>query len=228
MNVLKSSDVHNPSTEPYSRYLATKKRDLFLKVLFDKCLAIALLIILLPIFIILSVWIVLDSKGPVFFRQERVTKNGKLFRIFKFRTMVVNAEQCGSLVTIGNDKRITKVGAVIRKYRLDELPQLFNVLLGDMSFVGVRPEVQKYVLHYTDEMMATLLLPAGITSPASIAYKDEDEIMTKYTSRGMNPDDAYLSKVLPEKMRYNLEYIGQFTFLNDITIMIDTVLKVFR
>ena len=175
--------------------------------------------ILSPVFLAVSIWIKLDSKGPVFFRQVRVTTYGKQFRIFKFRTMCENAEKKGSLVTVGNDSRITKVGEKIRHCRLDEIPQLLNVLAGDMTFVGTRPEVVKYVNAYSDEMYATLLLPAGITSVASIQYKDEDEILSK----AKDPDDAYIHEVLPGKMKYNLASIENFSFLNEIKTMANTL-----
>ena len=158
-------------TEVVKKYRASiekKKISLFLKLLFDKLLALILLIPLSPIILGIAIWIKLDSEGPVFYRQERITTYGRTFRIFKFRTMVKDADKLGTAVTQQNDPRISKVGHKLRKLRLDELPQLINVLVGDMSFVGVRPEVAKYVDKYTDEMNATLLLPAGITSPASI------------------------------------------------------------
>ncbi|HEM6535831.1 TPA: sugar transferase [Streptococcus suis] len=218
----------NEITGQYFDKIETRKFELFLKYTTDKLLALILLVLLSPVIIALSIWIKLDSKGPVFYRQERVTRYGRIFRIFKFRTMISDADKIGSLVTVGQDNRITKVGHIIRKYRLDEVPQLFNVLTGDMSFVGVRPEVQKYVDQYTDEMLATLLLPAGITSPASIAYKDEDIVLEKYCSQGYSPDEAYVQKVLPEKMKYNLEYIRNFGIISDFKVMIDTVLKVIK
>ena len=170
----------------------------------------------------------IDSKGPVFYRQERITTYGKIFRIFKFRTMVQNADKVGTLVTVGNDSRITRVGKLIRKVRLDELPQLINVLKGEMTFVGTRPEVKKYVDKYTDEMKATLLMPAGITSVASIKYKDEDEILDRAKQKGKDIDLAYVEDVLPEKMKYNLEYISKFSFVYDIKVCIDTVIGVLR
>ena len=179
-----------------------------------------------PIILILAIAIKLDSKGPVFYRQERVTTNNKTFRIFKFRTMVQNADKIGTLVTTSNDSRITKVGSFIRKFRLDEIPQLINVLIGDMSFIGTRPEVRKYVDAYTDEMKATLLMKAGVTSMTSILFKDEDQIIDKYTKKGMSVDKAYMDKVLPLKMKHNLEYIKKFNFFYDIKICIDTVLAV--
>lgn len=168
----------------------------------------------------------MDSKGPVFYRQERITQYGKVFKILKFRTMVLDADKIGNLVTTKNDSRITKVGKKIRKYRVDEIPQLFNVLLGDMSFVGTRPEVKKYVDQYTVEMYATLLLPAGVTSLASINFKDEDEIIEKYTSLGRETDEVYVNEVLPFKMKYNLEAITSFYFIKEISVMISTVVKV--
>ena len=161
----------------YRENIQKKKVSLFLKLFFDKVLALLLLIPLSPIILGIAIWIKLDSEGPVFYRQERITTYGRTFRIFKFRTMVKDADKMGAAVTQQNDPRISKVGHKLRKVRLDELPQLINVLIGDMSFVGVRPEVAKYVNRYTDEMNATLLLPAGITSPASIEYKDEDEVI---------------------------------------------------
>lgn len=218
----------NAITAHYFEKIESRKLELFFKYATDKLIALFLLVLLSPIIVALSIWIKLDSKGPVFYRQERVTRYGRIFRIFKFRTMVTDADKFGSLVTVGQDNRITKVGHIIRKYRLDEVPQLFNVLTGDMSFVGVRPEVQKYVNQYTDEMLATLLLPAGITSPASIAYKDEDIVLEEYCSQGYSPDEAYVQKVLPEKMKYNLEYIRNFGIISDFKVMIDTVLKVIK
>lgn len=212
----------------YKTILERKKISLILKRVFDMVVSIILLILLSPILLIFSVWIKLDSKGPIFFRQERITLNGKKFKIFKFRTMVVDADKKGSLVTLANDNRITKVGHLIRKIRLDELPQLINVLLGDMTFVGTRPEVEKYVNNYTDEMRATLLMRAGITSIASLEFKDEDQIIQKYQNTGLSIDEIYIQKVLPEKMKYNLEYIEKFSFIYDIKIMLLTVIKVFK
>ena len=170
-------EFQNKKVRKYYEMLRKKRLYLVFKRLFDIIGALILLIILSPVFLVLAIMIKLDSKGPVFYRQERITKYGKKFRIFKFRTMVVDADKKGSLVTTNNDNRITKVGYKIRNSRLDEIPQLINVLLGDMSFVGTRPEVKKYVDLYTNEMYATLLLPAGITSKASINYKDEAKII---------------------------------------------------
>ena len=205
-----------------------RKISLFLKLLLDKVLALILLIPLSPIILIIAIWIKLDSEGPIFYRQERITTYGRPFRIFKFRTMVKDADKLGAAVTEHNDPRISRAGDKLRKIRLDELPQLFNVLLGDMSFVGVRPEVAKYVNRYTDEMNATLLLPAGITSPASIEYKDEDEVIEKFKGTGRSIDDIYIEEVLPDKMKYNLDYIKNFSIINDIKIMIQTALAVIK
>lgn len=208
----------------YKELLSKKKGSLFLKRVFDIVCSLILLVILSPVMLVLSLMIVCDSKGGVFYRQERVTTNGRIFKIFKFRTMVKDADKKGTLVTVGNDSRITRVGKLLRKARLDEFPQLINVLKGDMSFVGTRPEVQKYVERYNDEMYATLLMPAGITSTASIMYKDEDEIL----SNCEDVDETYINKVLPEKMKYNLEYIENFNFFYDIKIMIQTFWAVIK
>lgn len=210
--------------KPYYERLRKKKGQLICKRLFDLVCSFLLLILLSPVLLILSIWIKLDSKGPVFYRQERITQYGKVFRIFKFRTMVTNADQIGTLVTTQNDARITKVGHKIRKCRLDELPQLFNILIGDMSFVGTRPEVQKYVDAYTPQMLATLLLPAGVTSLASIKYRDEDEIIKEKTDQGKSVDQAYIEDVLPEKMKYNLEYIDEFNIGRDFYLCVKTVI----
>ena len=212
--------MKNEKVKEYYDIISKKKISLVMKRIFDIFFSLVLLII--------AILIKIDSKGPVFYRQERVTTNGKIFRIFKFRTMVQNADQIGSLVTVGNDARITRVGKVIRKVRLDEIPQLINILKGEMTFVGTRPEVKKYVDKYTDEMMATLLLPAGVTSIASIKYKDEDEILDKAVKAGKDTDVAYVEDVLPGKMKYNLEYLKQFSVLHDLKICIDTVIGVLR
>ena len=212
----------------YREEIEKRKISLSLKLFLDKVLALILLIPLSPIILAIAIWIKLDSEGPVFYRQERITTYGRPFRIFKFRTMVKDADKLGAAVTEHNDPRISRAGDKLRKVRLDELPQLFNVLLGDMSFVGVRPEVAKYVNRYTDEMNATLLLPAGITSPASIEYKDEDEVIEKFKGTGRSIDDIYIEEVLPDKMKYNLEYIKNFSIINDIKIMIQTALAVIK
>ena len=217
--------MKNKKVKYYYDILSKKRLQLLLKRLFDILISLILLIILFPILLVISIIIKIDSKGPIFYRQKRITKYGKEFKIFKFRTMVVDADKKGSLVTLNDDQRITKIGKKIRKIRLDELPQLFNILLGDMSFVGTRPEVKKYVDFYNEEMLATLLLPAGVTSKASIEYKDEDEIISKY-SKKENIDDIYLKRILPEKMKYNLEYLKNFNILLDLKLCINTVIKV--
>ena len=186
-------------------------------------MALILLVILAIPMIALAVWIKIDSRGTVIFKQERVTRYGKKFKVWKFRTMVENAEKLGEQVTSDQDARITRAGARLRDHRLDELPQLFNVLFGDMSFVGTRPEVPKFVDAYSSEMLATLLLPAGITSRASVLFKDEDEILK-------GSDDVYstyLEKVLPKKMELNLESLRKFSCTDDIKTMFLTVKVVF-
>jgi lipopolysaccharide/colanic/teichoic acid biosynthesis glycosyltransferase len=218
---MRTEEVRN-----YYELLSSKKAGLIIKRIFDIVLSLVLIVLLSWLLIILAIMIKVDSPGPVFYRQVRVTRGNRDFRIFKFRTMVDKADQMGSLVTTGKDSRITKVGAKLRKCRLDELPQLFNVLRGDMTFVGTRPEVRKYVNEYTPEMMATLLMPAGITSPASINFKDEDQLMDRYTAEGMNVDQAYTEKVLPEKMKYNLDYIRNYGFFYDLRIMAATAVGV--
>lgn len=216
-------NMKNDEVKKYYEILKHKKISLIIKRIFDFLAALILLIILSPIMLILAIMIKLESKGPVFYRQERITKYGKKFRIFKFRTMVQDADKKGALVTIGQDPRITRVGNKIRKCRLDELPQLLNVIKGEMSFVGTRPEVEKYVNEYSNEMKATLLMPAGISSRASIEYKDEDEIITKYLNKGEKIDDIYVKRILPEKMKWNLEYIKKFNIWEDIKICFKTV-----
>jgi lipopolysaccharide/colanic/teichoic acid biosynthesis glycosyltransferase len=212
-------NLRNENVKKYYYILENKKSSLFIKRVFDIVLATVLVIILFPIFIFMSILIKVDSRGPIIFRQVRVTQYGKLFRIFKFRTMLKNAEKMGSQITTKNDNRVTRVGSVLRRLRLDELPQLFNIIKGDMTFVGTRPEVVKYVERYTDEMKATLLLPAGVTSEASIHYKDEDKLLES----AEDADITYINKVLPAKMNYNLKSIREFSFLRDIKIMIRTI-----
>ena len=216
--------MKNKSVEKYYYILYRKRLSLIMKRIFDFVLAIITLIILLHLFIILSVAIKMDSRGPIMFRQIRVTQYGKKFKIFKFRTMVNNADKIGSQITTKNDARVTRVGRVLRKFRLDEIPQLINILSGDMSFVGTRPEVPKYVERYTDEMWATLLLPAGVTSEASIQYKDEELLLTN----GKDVDELYVNKVLPKKMKYNLKSIEEFSLINDMKTMLRTVIAVYK
>ena len=214
--------MKNEDVKKYYEILRKKRFSLKVKRFFDVTASFVLILLLSPVFLILSVWIKTDSKGPVYFKQERVTQYGRKFSIFKFRTMVINADRTGSLVTVQNDSRITAVGRKIRKYRLDEIPQLFNILAGDMSFVGTRPEVQKYVDEYSDEMKATLLLPAGVTSEASIRYKDEDELLKD----AGDVDEVYIQKILPEKMRWNLRAIRRFSLPGELSTMVRTVFHV--
>lgn len=207
---------------PYYESLKKKQISLWMKRIFDLLVSTCMIIICSPILLLISILIVKDSKGGVFYRQERVTQYGKTFRIFKFRTMVANADQIGSQVTVLNDSRVTKIGEKLRKYRLDELPQLFNIFLGDMTFVGTRPESTYYVKKYTEEMYATLLLPAGVTSQASIKYKDEADLL----DQAEDVDQVYVEQILPEKMKYNLESIKNFSFIKELKTMIETVIAV--
>lgn len=206
----------------YYRILEKRKFSLILKRAFDLVAGTIMIIILAIPMAIIAVWIKMDSKGPVFYRQERITAYGKHFKIHKFRTMVSNADKIGTAVTVGNDSRITKVGAKLRDYRLDEFPQVFDVLSGNMSFVGTRPEAVKYVEKYKPEYLATLLLPAGITSEASIRYKDEAELL----DAAEDVDRVYVEDVLPGKMKYNLQAIKKFSFFGEIATMFRTVFAV--
>lgn len=217
-------EMKNDKVRPYYEKLKSKKKDLERKRIFDIVMASILLTVALPLLIIIAVAVVLDSRGGVFFCQERVTAYGKSFKILKFRTMVKDANKLGTAVTVSNDKRVTKVGAFLRKYRLDELPQLINIIWGDMSFVGTRPESPKYVNEYSDEMYATLLLPAGVTSSACIEYKDEEKLL-------INEEDAdrvYIQEILPQKMRYNLNDINEFSMIRELKIIGKTILAVLR
>ncbi len=214
-------EMQTEAVRKYYDILAKRKFSLLLKRIFDISVALLMLILLSPVFLILAIAIKLDSPGPVFYRQERVTQYGKRFRIHKFRTMVQNADR-GSQITVGNDSRITRVGNFIRNCRLDEIAQLLDVISGNVTFVGVRPEVPRFVDEYTDEMMATLLLPAGVTSLASIYYKDEARML----EGAEDTDKAYIEKILPEKMYYNLRGLEKFSFFGDIKIMFMTVFAV--
>lgn len=207
----------------YYDILSKKTGSLVLKRITDLIFAVILLVVLIIPIIIIAVAVKATSKGPVFYRQVRVTTYGKNFKILKFRTMVENADKIGSLVTTDSDSRVTKVGRFLRKYRLDELPQIFNVLSGSMSVVGTRPEVPKYVEQYKPEYFATLLIPAGITSLASIMYKDEEKLL----SSEQDVDKVYIEKILPEKMKYNLQYTENFGFRSDLKLMLKTVKEVF-
>lgn len=216
--------MRTDEVRPYYDLLQKKRLSLFLKRVFDIVASLIMIILCSPILLIISILIVKDSKGGVFYRQERVTQYGRVFRIFKFRTMVQNADQIGTQVTVSNDSRITKIGSKLRNCRLDELPQLFNIFLGDMTFVGTRPESVHYVKSYTNEMYATLLLPAGVTSEASIEYKDEADLL----DQADDVDSVYINEVLPEKMKYNLNSLKEFSFFKEIATMFRTVFAVLR
>ena len=215
-------EMQTDEVRKYYEILKKKQVSLFFKRMFDIAVSSIMLIILSPVFLILAIAIKIDSKGPVFYRQVRVTQYNRKFRIFKFRSMIRDADK-GSLVTLDGDARVTRVGKFVRKCRLDEISQLINVLNGDMTFVGTRPEVPKYTERYTPEMMATLLLPAGITSLASILYKDEAKLL----DAAEDTDKVYIEKILPAKMYYNLKSIENFSFWGDIRIMFMTVFAVF-
>ena len=217
-------DMQTEAVRPYWERLRKKNFSLFWKRTFDFCVSLIMLLILSPLFLVLAIAIKIDSKGPVFYRQQRVTQYGKTFRIHKFRTMVADADKKGSAVTVAGDARITKVGRLIRKIRMDEVSQLLDVLSGKMTFVGTRPEVPKYVDAYTEEMKATLLLPAGVTSEASIQYKDEDRLL----ENAENADEVYINEVLPGKMEYNLRSLQKYGFWRDIATMFKTVFAVVK
>ena len=215
-------NLRTDAVRPYYDLLAKRRGSLALKRCFDVVVSAMMLLVLAPVFLVLAIAIKLDSPGPVFYRQVRVTQYGREFRIFKFRSMVSDADKRGSLVTVSGDIRITRVGHFIRKCRLDELCQLIDIFRGTMTFVGTRPEVPKYVAAYTPEMMATLLLPAGVTSEASILYKDEAELL----DAADDVDAVYIRDVLPGKMKYNLDALKNFSFFSDIATMFRTVFAV--
>jgi len=227
--ILKSWDKLPPemrtdAVRPYYDVLSRCKGSLLVKRIADVCCSLVLLLLLSPVFLVLVIAIRLDSEGPAIFKQIRVTQYGRTFHIFKFRTMVQNADKLGTQVTTSNDARITRVGRLIRKCRLDEICQLINVLNGTMTFVGTRPEVPKYVEHYTEEMMATLLLPAGVTSEASIRFKDEERLL----ENAQDADRTYVEEVLPLKMRFNLEALKNFGLCREFKVLIDTVIAVLK
>lgn len=216
--------MRTPEVRPYWESLNNKRGQLAAKRAFDVTVGIVLLVLLCPPMAVIAVMIKMDSEGSVFYRHERITTYGRHFKIHKFRTMVSNADKIGTAVTVGNDSRITKIGAKLRGHRLDELPQVIDVIKGDMSFVGTRPEAVKYVEQYKPEYNATLLMPAGITSEASIRYKDEDKLL----NAADDVDKVYLEQVLPEKMKWNLESMKSFSFASDLVTMIKTITAVFK
>lgn len=215
-------NLRTEEVRPYYEALQKHRGSLVLKRIFDFVVSLVLFCILLPFMIVIGILVGTTSRGGVFFCQERVTTYGRTFKIIKFRTMVANAEKLGSQVTTNRDSRVTAVGRFLRKVRLDELPQIINIIKGDMSFVGTRPEVPRYVKGYTKEMMATLLLPAGVTSEASIEYKDEERLLMA----SENVDETYINEVLPQKMQYNLDYLKDYSFGKDLKIMLKTVAAV--
>ncbi|ALF18698.1 sugar transferase [Fusobacterium animalis] len=194
-----------------------------LKRIFDITLSLFGLIILLPFMLIIAILIKIDSKGPVFFKQIRVTKNGKEFKIFKYRTMKVGSDKY-SQITVGKDGRITKLGSFLRKYKLDEIPQLINVLIGDMSLVGPRPEVPKYVALYTDEQKEILKVRAGITDYASIEFSDENDLLASEEE----PEKVYIEKIMPKKIELNKKYLSEISILTDIKIILLTIKKILK
>lgn len=216
--------MQNNAVKEYYEILNKKIFQLRLKRYFDVIVSLSLIVLLSPLMFIIAFMIKLTSPGPIIFRQIRVTQYGRKFYILKFRTMVENAQQLGTQVTTKGDQRITKVGRILRKYRLDELPQLFNIYAGDMTFVGTRPEVPKYVEEYTEEMLATLLLPAGVTSMASIKYKDEECLLNV----AEDVDITYVEKVLPNKMKWNLKSIKNFTIKNELKVLFNTIIAVIQ
>lgn len=215
--------MRNSEVKYYYDLLKKKKISLLLKRIIDIIGGILLLILFSIPLIVIAIIIKLDSDGPIFYRQERVTIYGKIFYIHKFRTMVNEADKYGTSVTLKNDNRITKVGIKLREYRLDELPQIFDLIYGNMSFVGTRPEITKYVNQYKPEYMATLLLPAGITSETSIRFKDESTLLESAD----NVDEVYINDILPVKMKYNLKSIENFSILSDMITIYRTIMAVF-
>ena len=215
--------MQTKEVKKYYDILNSKKGYLIAKRIFDFTLSLVMSVVFLPFIVLVGIMIKIDSPGKIFFLQKRVTTNGKVFKIFKFRTMKENSEKLSG-VTVDNDPRITKLGKYLRKFRIDEIPQIFNILTGDLSFVGARPESVKYVKEYSPEMYATLLMPAGVTSPASILFKDEAELL----KGAQDPDETYVKDILPKKMAYNLEYIENCSLLYDIKVMFKTVIAVIK
>lgn len=215
--------MKNKSVKAYLELLNGRRFSLASKRAFDIIVSFLILVVLSPFLLLLAAAIKLDSRGPVFYRQVRVGRYNRDFKIFKFRTMVQDADRVGPPLTVGDDPRVTRVGRLIRKLRLDEFSQLLNVLDGSMSLVGPRPEVRKYVDVYTPEYMATLLVRPGVTATSSIAFKDEDKLLNS----GANPEEIYVKQILPPKMELNLQYIKKISVWNDIKIMFQTVAAVF-
>lgn len=215
--------MKNNSVQEYCELLNQHRLSLAAKRGFDMIGSFLILAVLSPFLLLLAAAIKLDSKGPVFYRQVRVGRYNRDFKIFKFRTMVQDADRVGPPLTVGDDPRVTRVGRLIRKLRLDEFSQLLNVLGGSMSLVGPRPEVRKYVDVYTPEYMSTLLVRPGITATSSIAFKDEDSLLNS----GGDPEEIYVKQILPPKMELNLKYLKNINVWNDMKIMFQTVTAVF-
>jgi len=211
--------MRTPEVRAYYDMLAEKRSALLCKRMFDVFLSLLLLVLLAPAMLVIALLIIFDSKGPPFFRQPRLTGNMREFHILKFRTMVKDADKTGSLLTVEGDERVTRIGRKLRPLHLDEMPQLINVLKGDMSFVGTRPEVERYIGCYTEEMFATFLLPGGLTSMASILYRDEGRLM----KNAADADSVYIEEILPQKMQHNLEYLRDYAFIHDIKIILGTL-----
>ena len=216
--------MQNPETLAWAEKLGRRRASLSAKRVFDIFASLVILTVTSPFFLLLALAIKLDSRGPVFYRQVRVGRYDRDFRIFKFRTMVQNADKIGLSLTVGRDPRITRVGRFIRKCRLDEFSQLLNVLSGSMSLVGPRPEVRRYGEAYRPDYMATLLVRPGITAPSSIAFKDEDRLL----ENSSDPERTYIEEVLPPKMKLNLDYLGHISVWGDIKILFQTVAAVLR
>lgn len=216
--------MRNEEVLRYYNVLSGRRGALRVKRIFDLIMSVVLIVILWPVMVLIGIAVKITSPGEIIFRQTRVTTYGKRFQIYKFRTMAAGAPGQGSQVTVSGDSRVTGIGRFLRKVRLDELPQLFNIVKGEMSFVGTRPEVEKYVECYSDKMYATLLMPAGVTSKASIEYKDEEHLL----SEKKDVDEIYVNEILPAKMEYNLRYLEEYSFFRDIKILFQTLTAVVR
>lgn len=214
--------MQNHTVQHYYDIINSQRVSLLIKRLFDIFASAVILLLIWPVMLIIAILVRCDTQGSAIFQQDRITRYGRRFKILKFRTMVNDAEKIGTLVTVSQDSRITRIGKILRNSRLDELPQLINIFKGDMSFVGTRPEIPKYVEQYTDEMKATLLLPAGVTSEASILYKDEYRLL----SSANDVDEAYVTQVLPQKMKFNIASIANFSIFREAKTLILTVLVV--
>lgn len=218
------ADSKNISEVNINSILEKKRIQLLIKRIFDFTVSLVGILIISPILLVISILIKLDSKGPILFKQIRVGKNGKKFKIFKFRTMVIDAEKKGMQITVGRDSRITKAGIILRKAKLDELPQLFNVLIGEMSFVGPRPEVPRYVEMYDENQKDILKVRPGITDLASIEYRNENDLLAK----SLDPEATYINEIMPKKVELNIEYLKNMSVLYDIKLIIRTVFVVLK